>query len=157
MFNNIGSKIKTIAVVFFTLEMIGIIISAFAALFAGGSEGFILGAIIFVVGFMAAYLSVVLIYAFGELVENSAIIAANTYGMSSSSHHPFLNNGTASIGGANQVPINPNSTGSSMHPLFRDEPPVKKDTTPDYWVCPNCGRANHKTAGTCGCGQRKTI
>ena len=156
MFNNIGSKIKTIAVVFFTLEMIGVIISALASLFAGGAEGFIIGVIIFVVGFMCAYLSVMLIYAFGELVENSAIIASNTSGMSGSSRHPFMNSGST-IGGANQVPINPNSTGSSMHPLFRDEPPVKKDTTPDYWVCPNCGRANHKTAGTCGCGQRKTL
>ena len=154
MFNNIGSKIKTIAVIFFTIEMLGIIISALVAC----GEDFFAGAIIFVVGFMAAYLSVILIYAFGELVENSSIIAANTYGMSSSSNHPFLNaNSASSIGGANQVPINPNSTGSSMHPLFKEEPPIKKDTTPDYWVCQNCGRANHKTTGTCGCGQRKTI
>lgn len=152
MFNNIGSKIKVIAIIFFTLEMLGIIISSLVVL----GESFLMGGVVFVGGFMAAYLSVVLIYAFGELVENSAIIASNTSGMSGSSRHPFMNSGST-IGGANQVPINPNSTGSSMHPLFRDEPPVKKDTTPDYWVCPNCGRANHKTAGTCGCGQRKTL
>lgn len=121
MFNNVGEKIKVIAVLGFVLGIIATIIGAIVAI--GTSFLSAIGILIF--GFFGSYLSVVVIYAFGELVENSTIIATNT--------------------------------GENLRTKAFNHPLVVSDSkySDEYWKCSVCGKSNHKTAGTCGCGNRR--
>lgn len=75
MFKNIGSKIKNVAQ-FFT--WVGIIISivVFLMLISKGSDESIgMGFIILIIGCFGSWLSSLVLYGFGQLVENSDIIA----------------------------------------------------------------------------------
>lgn len=84
MFHNIGGKIKGLALFVFTLEVIAGVLGGFAALIAGiaGDEvgaGIIGGILVAVVAFLFAWISNFLLYGFGQLVENSDIIARNVH------------------------------------------------------------------------------
>lgn len=142
MFDNIGGKIKGIAIIFFIFELVCVFFSGIAAM-ASGDEGFFIGIVIMVAGFFISYLSVILFYAFGELVENSAIIAENTgeYRDTYAREHPLLDR---SVTSSVVTPIS--NIGHSN---------ASQAVVSDYWKCPTCGRTNHKTSGTCGCGQKR--
>lgn len=81
MFNNIGSKIKGLAKV---ITWIGIIASVIAGIgqmvmasnIYGGGGLALSGILTIVLGSLAAWVSSFLVYGFGELVENSAAVAA---------------------------------------------------------------------------------
>ena len=133
MFENIGGKLKAAALGVFILEIIGTVAaSIFAAIKSGGFD-FVMFLIVLVVGIVVSYLSVVMLYAFGELVENSAIIVRQVEKINVSA------TGTES-----------NVKGSSPRLNM-----LRRSSNGEYWNCPNCGMSNHKTAGSCGCGSRK--
>lgn len=74
MFENIGSKIKGVAKIFFAVGciiavVIGSIISEVADI------GTIIPYIVMLVGIVLSWLSTMLLYGFGQLVENSDICA----------------------------------------------------------------------------------
>ena len=83
MFNNIGSKIKTFAKV---MCWIGIIASVVAGLvmivssFSGyvSALGIVAGILTAVTGSLCSWVGSFMLVGFGELVENTAEIAANT-------------------------------------------------------------------------------
>lgn len=77
MFNNIGGKIKSLASV---LAWFGIGFSVIIGivLIAADEELFLVGLIVAVLGSISSWIGSFLIYGFGELVENSAIIAQKT-------------------------------------------------------------------------------
>lgn len=66
MFNNIGSKIKSVAKVFFIFEVIACIIAAIV-LFVGEASGY--GLLILICGPIVAWISSLTTYGFGVLVE----------------------------------------------------------------------------------------
>ena len=74
MFNNIGGKIKALASLF---TWIGIIISLVIGLLFifADSNGVVIGILIIVIGSLMSWISSWLLYGFGDLIENSSIIA----------------------------------------------------------------------------------
>lgn len=92
MFNKIGGKIKTLAEI---ISIIGILVSAFAGLYyilIGISDKetdlIVLGAIIAIIGPLSSWVGSFLLYGFGQLIENSDIIAKSL----SSNHTHEQNN-----------------------------------------------------------------
>jgi len=74
MFDNIGGKIKKLASVITGLGITGSVIVGII-LMALAEELVLMGIIIAVVGSISSWIGSFLLYGFGELVENSAIIA----------------------------------------------------------------------------------
>ena len=72
MFSNIGGKIKTTAAVWCWLIIIASVIAAFRLMTTGGV---IAGILIAVAGILTGWVSSFMLYGFGELIENSSIIA----------------------------------------------------------------------------------
>ena len=68
LFSDPGAQIKRYAKICFVVELIAAIIGGIAMLAAGT---LLLGLLTIVVGYCAAYLSSLMIYAFGELVEST--------------------------------------------------------------------------------------
>ena len=73
MYSNIGGKIKSWAVWVFIVEAIGAVIGGIALI--ANNDGLI-GVLTIVLGPIAAWVSSWLLYGFGQLIENSDIIAA---------------------------------------------------------------------------------
>lgn len=74
MFNNCGSKIKTIAIIFFVLGLLGSLIGGIAMMDADE----VTGIIILLAGVVFSYISSLMLATFGEIAENTAAIARNT-------------------------------------------------------------------------------
>lgn len=74
MFDNIGGKIKGLASI---LTWIGIVASVIIGIIfiADGDGG---GILIMILGSLTSWLSSLLLYGFGELIENTSTIAQNT-------------------------------------------------------------------------------
>ena len=82
MFNNPGEKLKTLAkIVFYVLLFLplvtGIVMVIMGLIDGFGGEGFgisavLIGILLLALGFANAWLGSIFLYAFGELVENSA-------------------------------------------------------------------------------------
>ena len=75
MFDEIGGKIKAIAKGVFVVEVIATLILAICIAIESYDLGTLWFLLIMVGGIVLAYLSVIILYAFGELVENSTKIA----------------------------------------------------------------------------------
>lgn len=78
MYDNIGGKIKGLAIAGFIIEtiltvLLGIVLMVF------DKDIILLGLLVIVVGPMVSWISSWLLYGFGELIENSSIIADNSY------------------------------------------------------------------------------
>lgn len=73
MFNNIGQKIKTLAELF---SVLGIVLSVLAGL-AIIKYSFVVGILVAIIGSGGSWIGAFFLYGFGELVDNSAIIAKN--------------------------------------------------------------------------------
>jgi len=72
MFTNIGGKIKTTAAVFCWIIIIASVISGIVMM---ANDEVAAGLIIIVAGSLIGWVSSFMLYGFGELVENSCIIA----------------------------------------------------------------------------------
>lgn len=72
MFTNIGEKIKTTATVCCWIIIIGAVIAGFRLMLAGGVMA---GILITAGGILIGWISSFVLYGFGELVENSCIVA----------------------------------------------------------------------------------
>ena len=86
MFRNIGKKIKILAVV---CTIIGIIASVIVGVILL-SQGIMMGLAVIVGGIIVFWIGSWYTYAFGELVDNSAIIAAAVKGSGGSSKQQRL-------------------------------------------------------------------
>lgn len=73
MFSDVGAKVKGVAIVTMALGVIGSVISGIGMM----RNSFFLAVILIAVGILVSWLGSLLVFAFGELVENSAIIASN--------------------------------------------------------------------------------
>ena len=77
MYDNVGAKIKTLAKV---MAIVGAIASVVAGLAVIAFDGdyFLIGVIITVVGAVMAWLSSLMLYGFGELIDKASEIERNT-------------------------------------------------------------------------------
>ncbi len=78
MFDNIGSKIKTLAKIIFCIEIIACVITGIV-LMATDDELIIWGILTALVGSFFSWISLFLLYGFGQLVENSDILCGNNF------------------------------------------------------------------------------
>ena len=73
MFDNIGSKIKTLAKVVCWIGIIGSIIAGIAMIATLGEVGVLSGLLTIVLGALLSWVGLFVLYGFGEMVENSDI------------------------------------------------------------------------------------
>ena len=81
MFDNIGGKIKGLAAFWTWFGIIVSVIVGFVFIFINdldGVTGFLIGFLIVLLGSLASWLSSLLLYGFGELINNTSIIAEST-------------------------------------------------------------------------------
>ena len=87
MFTNIGGKLKTLAKVAAWLGIIASVISGIGMMTMrgynygygyGGGLAIVAGLVVIIVGSLAAWLSALALYGFGELIEKTTEIADNT-------------------------------------------------------------------------------
>lgn len=140
MFNDSGSKIKVVANVFFVLGLVATVALAIAfgwerkygysgrVLYsefkAGSFFGFLIG------GVVASYMFALMLYGFGELVENSSVLP-----------------------GISDAIENKDHTGKKPN-AFSSAGPIKTFENGD-WVCPLCGTRNPEYAESCtGCNEK---
>ena len=74
MFNNVGGKIKTLAKITAWIGIIICVIYGFVLL-VSVEDMALVGLLIMTVGSLASWISALVLYGFGELIENSGIIA----------------------------------------------------------------------------------
>lgn len=115
-----GSKVRLIATIYFILSEIGLFIGGIFFCINYFDSDFGMYFLMLIIGSIISYVTYVFLSAFGELVENSSIIA----------YYAQTNSNTS-------------------EEFYRE----KSD---DYWECSKCGKFNHKTVGTCGCGTKKS-
>ncbi len=146
MFKNAGQKIKSIAQGAFIIEMIAGIIGGFVIMSAVdmyGGQGF-LGLLTIVLSPCVAYLSNILIYGFGVLVER-AEKALNNYSQDSPSKHitttTYNSRNSSDILKSAASKIGDHTTSTSENSV---------------WTCPSCGQFNRNKYTRCEkCGKPK--
>lgn len=77
MFNNIGAKIKTAAKVLCWIGIVACVIIGIVMMVAS-KQTVLTGLLVMIVGSLASWISSFMMVGFGQLVENSNVIAANT-------------------------------------------------------------------------------
>ena len=133
MFDNIGSKIKTVAT---TLTALGITLSVLAGIVIL-CEGDASGLFVIIFGSLLSWLGSFLLYGFGQLVENSDRMVELL----------------EEIAPEPATPAHPEHT-VPYHPSVDEtvSPPV----TPADWVCYSCGNTNFHKVHSCQiCGVTK--
>ena len=129
MFNNIGQKIKNLALVLFTLESAASIL--FGLICTGLFEN-TLFLLICIIGPFVSWISSFLLYGFGELVDNSSKIKSDTEDQKK--NQEIIIKELKKLNGSNP----------------------SEDTDSKKWTCENCGTLNDKYASFCYiCGNKK--
>ncbi len=148
MFDNVGSKVKTLAKVLCWIGIIASVISGLSVWFGGysnyssyGGGTFWIGLITVAVGCFASWLGSLATYAIGEAAEfaemNNAKLNELTEAVKELKQSGLQNTKTSNSS-ANQTP--PAKTYSSNH-------------TGSTWRCPKCGCTNDLTSTYCkDCG-----
>ena len=75
MFDNIGGKIKFLAIIICILGIIASIAYGCSIIILRGTSSLLLGLVIIIGGSILSWISVFMTYGFGQLIENSDIIA----------------------------------------------------------------------------------
>ena len=159
MYDNIGSKIKSLATVICVVLIILSIISGIAIMIV--SEGMVLvGILVAGLGSLFAWVSTFFIYGFGELIENTSIlvreskkISSNTKQEKASVESPLENKTPANTNSsyrasANNISTKTNTVSSTAK--FCSECGAKMDVKK---FCTNCGKelkAGAKFCSECG-------
>lgn len=92
-YENIGSKIKSLAKTSFVVEAIAAVITGIALLLAEIDEGdFPFGLLVILAGPIVAWVSSWLIYGFGEIIDKLCDIEKNTRNRDKSPKHNIINN-----------------------------------------------------------------
>ncbi len=79
MFDNIGGKIKGLAVIIFALGAVGSIIGGFVMMCSGIDELVITGLLTGLLGTLFSYISTMALYGFGQLIENTSYTANDMF------------------------------------------------------------------------------
>lgn len=146
MFDNIGEKIKGLAKLCFGLCLfLGIVLGIVAGIAAKGFAGFLLFLVISVVSGVVGYLSVMILYAFGDLVANTEHIRRYVFKISNGE----IVNERVSVGQVT-YPVRTNSGKSNLESV------ANSMNNEGEWRCSNCDLKNAKDAKFCrGCGKVK--
>ncbi|MCR5122545.1 MAG: hypothetical protein K6B74_09030 [Ruminococcus sp.] len=169
MFKNAGAKLMSLSKVIFGIyAALGVLSAIGIAIGVGSSTNFLIGLIVFVVGgavsILIAWLSTIMLYAFGELCENIRNMRegmgytapqeanlsqmANEFGSTMSSAASHI--GSA----ANQFGNTVGNAASQMGARFNQKQQNQTQSmAASQWICPNCGKPNGPENAFCtGCG-----
>ena len=135
LYGNIGQKIKNWAGWIFIIEAIAAVISGIVMI-VQDSDNALLGFITIAVGPFVAFVSTWLLYGFGDLIENTALIKEKLYGEGDDA--VIVTTDTNTRKPSITQPQATNSDDSKVAP-----PP----TGP--WTCRNCGHKNKSTDTYC--------
>lgn len=80
MYNNIGGKIKGLTKVIAVMGALAPIVIGLGLMFSDENL-FLVGLLVIAVGCLISWISSWLLYGFGELIENTALVARNTQAM----------------------------------------------------------------------------
>ena len=152
MYDNIGSKIKSLATVICVVLIILSIISGIAIMIV--SEGMVLvGILVAGLGSLFAWVSTFFIYGFGELIENTSIlvreskkISSNTKQEKASVESPLENKTPANTNSSYRASANNISTKTNTVSST-----AKSQAALHFKYCPHCGEAvNSRYCEMCG-------
>ncbi len=138
MFDNIGGKIKSFARIVCILGIISSIVVGLICMGTYGDEGgFIFGPFISIFGAIFSYLGSFFAYGFGELVENSEIVAEYYFKLERNSK---------------SAPAKSESkSGYSL-----TEMSMQHNNNSPTWKCSICGESNPRSSRICkSCGKDK--
>lgn len=156
MFDHIGSKIKVLATIIYVL---GVILAVLLGIILMLNDVIGYGLLVIAIGFLLSYLNVIMLYAFGQLVENSDTVVQilkeirEQDGQWDSSAEPK----------APTAPSKPLADSGTAGPVSSAKP--KADVTvkkvridgprQGQVVCPDCGKAQSAFQDTCwNCGAK---
>lgn len=159
MFKNIGKKIKTLAVVIFIFELIGVFILGLITMIGGAAASSIMGSngvgvagvtgvfggiLIWIVGFLSSWIGSFFLYGFGELIDKTAENAQNTKRIAD-----LMSMGQVM---PSQPPVNVNIP-QAPAPVRAPAPAPAPAFT--GVICPSCGAKNESGSGFCvNCGSK---
>ena len=136
MFNNVGRKLKDVASIF---TFIGIAFSVILGILMIKPFGFLLAVLVIAVGCFASWISSIGMYAFGELVENSAIIASQ-----------YKSANVSGVHGTTTTAPTTKTTSNTAAPKVA----ITTSSTPRQGTiktCPHCGEVvRTSVCGMCG-------
>lgn len=154
LFENIGEKIKALAKVVF---VIGILISVIGGLVSSIALGSVMhgfAILVFfgsvVVGVIAAYISSMFLYGFGELISNSKKLVEN-----GNAPQEFNSNTANTNISAEQQTANVSNNTTMSQPATKESEEKEAEPNSNEWKCPKCGKIHQNYVGTCGCGEKK--
>ena len=110
MFDNIGSKIKTVAATIAWLGIIGSVIIGIVMI----AESLLVGLLVIIVGSLSSWVSSFTLYGFGQLIENTDIISSK-YITNASDKTPPSSNGVKSSTNSDKAQTSSNDTASSAN------------------------------------------
>ena len=118
MFNNIGEKIKALAVI---ICWIGIILSvicglAIMVIAKGASDSFFVALLIIAFGSLGSWIGSFFMYGLGQLIENSDVLVENT----------------------NILIVQNEKKANGTHPSHSNISPAFESNTIHKWRCPKC-------------------
>ena len=128
MFDNIGGKMKSLAVVLFVLGAIGSAISGFVMM-SIDEDMIFFGLLTIIFGVLTSWIGTWMLYGFGELIEKTTEIAENTRG------------GAPRAGyAAPQTYAAPQGYAAQAYAAAIHCPNCGKELTEGTKFCPGCGK-----------------
>ena len=170
IFSNPGRRIKNWAKVLYVIEIIAAVIGGIAMI-AADDDMFLFGLLTAAVGILAAFITALFLYAFGELVESSQenrdinrqilqTLGGNApqAPQRAPQYAPqYAPQQSAPAAPQQSAPAAPQQSAPAAPQRVRPTPVPSGDTTPGVWYCRSCGNATSNAYSTCTqCGLPKS-
>ena len=136
MFDNIGSKVKTMATVICVLGMIASVILGIITIIGGQ---FLIGLLTTVIGAFISWLSCLALYAIGESAENTEIIFQKI---------KTIENKLEKIASTHTTPSPEDKNAPNIPSVPKPDPSINAKYASGSWTC-LCGAKNPSSARTC--------
>lgn len=140
MFERPGEKLKTLAIIDFVIMLIASVVLAFIYGKSGYRNEFNIGLFLLIagVGSLTGYISALVLYAFGELIDSSEKNAYNSAELLRLLNKQESNNNSVAHSTVSKTTL-PNSFRMSA---CVDEPQLD-------WICPGCRTRNKPSTNVC--------
>lgn len=143
MYNNIGGKIKTLAELIAIFGIIGFVITGLVVM---ANAGFLAGLLVGGLGALGSWIGSFTLYGFGELIENTKVIADNYRNAKPKAKKTKNNSSTTKQQESPKEDILDNEGFETND--GEDEAPVDEENS---WLCKKCGTINPNTIWNCKC------
>ena len=149
MFDDIGGKIRTLAVLLCVIGVIASVLVGGMILFAGNNAATIItGLLVVILGCLASWGASLLVFGFGKSVENSQLIADRLSAIEQQGRR--LSTLLAAQQPAERQVENPAQ--QTAPTAVERSAPQRMPNPVKSWVCPQCGAQNRASVFCSGCG-----